>query len=332
MSRSKTRAAGKKLFRRVRRQRIKYITILPSLITILNGLCGFAAIVFTAEGAALSAGKLSADHDIPFFTFGSTTYFAISGYMILMAMIADLLDGQLARRVKGTSSFGGQLDSLCDMISFGVAPAFLMLKILECELRAVGFADERFLQRFIWMAAAAYISCTAIRLARFNVENEEDESAHMSFLGLPTPAAAGVIVSLVIFHQEIFQTLSIICALPFMALGMSILMVSRIRYPHVLNQYLRGKKPFGHLIRALLLLVFLYWYLQTALVVIFCGFAASSFVKWLYYRVIVSRFLRKWTHKGSRDERGIVAAAQGSDSTVAPDGQTNGKDPHIANE
>jgi len=246
--------------------------------------------------------------------------------MILMAMIADMLDGQLARRVKGTSSFGGQLDSLCDIISFGVAPAFLMLKILECELRSIGFADESFLQRFIWMAAAAYISCTAIRLARFNVENVEDESAHMSFMGLPTPAAAGVIVSLVIFHQEIFQTLAIICMLPFLALGMSILMVSRIRYPHVLNQYLRGKQPFAHLIRALLLLVFLYWYLQAALVLIFCGFAASSFVKWFYSRIFVTHFLRKPPHKDGRDEAGLVPTAQDSRLTVLAEGHADERD------
>ena len=332
MSKSKTRVAGKKLFRRVRRQRLRYIAILPSLVTILNGLCGFAAIVFTAEGAALSVGERSTGHYIPFFTFGSTTYFAMSGYMILIAMIADLLDGQLARRVKSTSSFGGQLDSLCDMISFGVAPAFLMLKILDCELRTVGFADENSLQRFIWAAAAAYIGRTAIRLARFNVENKENETAHMSFLGLPTPAAAGVIVSLVIFHQETFRTLAIICILPFLVLGLSILMVSRIRYPHVFNQYLRGRKPFGHLIRVLLLLAFVIWNLQAALVLIFCGFAASSFVRWFYFRVFVSRFLRKWTHKGGRNEAGLVAAAQGSDLTVAADGQTNEQDHPIVDE
>ena len=330
MSKLKTRSAGKKLFHRVRRQRLKYITILPSLITILNGVCGFAAIVFAAEGATLSAGARSAGHYIPFFTFGSTTYFALSGYMVLMAMVADMLDGHFARRVKGTSSFGGQLDSLCDIVSFGVAPAFLMLKILECELRTVGFADESFLQRFIWMAAAAYISCTAIRLARFNVENEEDESAHMSFMGLPTPAAAGVIVSLVIFHQETFRTLAIICALPFLALGMSILMVSRIRYPHVLNQYLRGKKPFGHLIRVLLLLAFVIWNLQAALVLIFCGFAAISFAKWLYFRVFVSRFLSKGTHKGNRDGTKLVPAAQGSVLTIVPEGNTNEEDRDVS--
>lgn len=332
MSKLKNRTDRKKLFRRVRKQRLKYIAILPSLVTILNGVFGFAAIVFAAEGAALGVGEHATDRHIPFFTFGSTTYFAISGYMVLMAMLADLLDGQLARRVKSTSSFGGQLDSLCDMISFGVAPAFLMLKILEGELRVVGFADESSLQRFIWAAAAAYISCAAIRLARFNVENEDDESAHMSFMGLPTPAAAGAIVSLVIFHQETFRTLAIVCVLPFLALGMSILMVSRIRYPHVFNQYLRGRKPFGHLIRVLLLLAFVIWNLQAALVLIFCGFAAISFVRWFYVKFFVTRALGGWIAKDRPGDTELVPAAQGPDGTVVPDGQVNEKDHQVGDE
>jgi len=310
MPKSKTESARKSLLRRVRRQRLKYITILPSLITILNAVFGFTAIIFASKGSA----ALSADSKIPFFTFGSTTYFAMSGYMILVAMIADMLDGRLARRVKSTSSFGGQLDSLCDIISFGVAPAFLMLNVLENELASIGLADETFLQRFIWLSAATYISCAAIRLARFNVENEEDESAHMSFMGLPTPAAAGVIVSLVIFHQETIPTVAIIYALPFFALGISILMVGRIRYPHILNQYLRGKKPFEYLIRVLLLLAFAWWNIQVAMVVIFCGFAANSFVKWLYFRVPISRFIAKLRHKVSRNNNNFVPAAQHSAS------------------
>ena len=306
MPKSKTDTTKKSLLRRVRRQRLKYITILPSLITILNGVFGFTAIIFASKGSEAKY----ADSQIPFFTFGSTTYFALSGYMILVAMIADMLDGRLARRVQGTSSFGGQLDSLCDIISFGVAPAFLMLNVLEHGIASIGLADERFLQRFIWLSAAAYISCAAIRLARFNVENEEDESAHMSFMGLPTPAAAGVIVSLVIFHQETLPTFAIICILPFLALGISILMIGRIRYPHILNQYLRGKKPFTYLIRVLLLLLALVFFIQTALVVIFCGFAANSFVKWLYFRVPISRSIAKLRHKVSHNNDNLVPAVQ----------------------
>jgi len=305
MTRLKTQAAKESLLRRVRRQRLKYITVLPSLVTILNGACGFAAIAFASKGAAAGINHFSY-HKL------SLPYFAMAGYMILIAMIADVLDGRLARMSKSTSSFGGQLDSLCDIISFGVAPAFLMLKVLEYKLS--GFAPAghltveqnpafvNFLQRFIWLAAAAYISCAAIRLARFNVENEEDESAHMSFIGLPTPAAAGVVVSLVIFHQETLLELSasstqfylicenaVIYALPLLILGVAVLMVSRIRYPHILNQYIKGKKPFAHLIRALLFLGLIIWSRQVALVLIFCGFAASGFLKWFYYKVIHKR-------------------------------------------
>jgi len=295
MTRLKTQAAKESLLRRVRRQRLKYITVLPSLVTILNGVCGFSAIVFASKGAAAG---------INHFSYHRLTlpYFAMAGYMILLAMIADVLDGRLARMSKNTSSFGGQLDSLCDIISFGVAPAFLMLKVLEYKLG--GYPEQNlsfvnFLQRFIWLAAASYISCAAIRLARFNVENEEDESAHMSFIGLPTPAAAGVVVSIVIFYQETLLELSaessrayIICedaiiyALPLLVLGVAVLMVSRIRYPHILNQYIKGKKPFAHLIRALLFLGLIIWSRQVALVLIFCGFAASGFLKWFYCKVI----------------------------------------------
>jgi CDP-diacylglycerol--serine O-phosphatidyltransferase len=191
-----------------------------------------------------------------------------------------------------------------------VAPAFLMLKILEHKLGS--FPDTgasgvlvSFVERFLWLAAAVYFSCAAIRLARFNVENEEDESAHMSFVGLPSPAAAGVIASLAIFHQEAVPDILthpgrdwstgglmnfllddfILYTLPFIALGLAVLMVSRIRYSHVVNQYIRGKKPFAHLIWTLLFLGLIIWSWQLAFVVIFCGFAASGFIKWLYLRM-----------------------------------------------
>lgn len=324
MSKQKTEAAGRRLLRRVRRQRLKYITILPSLVTILNGVCGFMAIIFTSKGAELSA--RTPDSQIPFFKFGVTTYFALAGYMILLAMIADMLDGRLARKVKSTSSFGGQLDSLCDVISFGVAPAFLMLKLLENHLSSIGFGDGSFVHRSVWLAAAAYMSCAAIRLARFNVENEEDESAHMSFIGLPSPGAAGTLASLVILHEETLPTNAILYILPFVALGISILMVSRIRYPHLLNQYLRGKKPFGYLIRVLLLLAFVWWNIQVALVVIFCGFAAISFTKWLYFRVLVSHLPAKWRLRPVRDDGYLVPAAPpDSPVVVAEQGQADPK-------
>jgi CDP-diacylglycerol--serine O-phosphatidyltransferase len=225
----------------------------------------------------------------------------MAGYMIFFAMIADMLDGHLARLSQSTSSFGGQLDSLCDVISFGIAPAFLMLRVVETNL-AFGPRIDIFIYRFLWLAAAIYFSCAAIRLARFNVENEEDESHHMSFWGLPSPAAAGAVASLVILNQEMmvkieeswrpylqFGHTAIIYVLPFATILAGALMVSRIQYPHVVNQYLKGKKPFGYLIKAVGIIVIVIWYFEVALVIVFWSFALSGIVKWFWDKVIIHK-------------------------------------------
>lgn len=291
------RARKRNLLRRVRRQRLKYITILPSLITLLNGICGFAAIGFASKGAEnFSFHRLN------------MPYFAWAGYLIFIAMIADMLDGRVARMSQATSSFGGQLDSLCDIVSFGVAPGFLVMKVLESKLNDfVGSTPliSDFAGRLIWLAAAAYMACAAIRLARFNVENEEDETTHMSFMGLPTPAGAGVLASLVVFHQYILETQNIlpesargsifftvgenaiIYSLPFVAIGVAVLMISRIRYPHPVNQYLKGRKPIAHLLWSVGIIGLVYLCgLQSALVIVFCGFALSGFCRWFFRKIM----------------------------------------------
>lgn len=235
-----------------------------------------------------------------FFNRPGLTFFALSGYMVFFAMIADMLDGRVARWSNTTSSFGGQLDSLCDAISFGVAPAFLMLKVVEVRLRSVHTQNPMlgsFLSKAIFLFAAVYVCSTVIRLARFNVENEESESAHMSFTGLPSPAAAGTIVSLVVFQQDllpklarytetVFQVLeeAIIWSLPVVALVSGLLMISRIRYPHVLNQYLRGKKSFTTFIWILLGGLLVLWNIQLAMVISFCGFAISGMLRLIWPR------------------------------------------------
>jgi len=291
------------LLRRVRRQRLKYITILPSLITLLNGICGFAAIGFASKGFSAGVDNFSFHRiELP--------YFAIAGYMIFFAMIADMLDGRVARMSHTTSSFGGQLDSLCDIVSFGVAPAFLMLKILDYKLATVApspvFSD--FLGRFIWLTAAIYIACAAIRLARFNVENEEDETEHMSFVGLPVPGAAGVLASMIIFYEDMLPTVGrssavfkigesvILYSLPFLAIGLALLMISRIPYPHLINQYFRGRKPLTHLFWSVAVIGLIYLCgLQSALVITFCGFALSGFARWFYYRIVLKATRKTYT-------------------------------------
>lgn len=261
----------RRLFRS-RGRELKYITVLPSLVTLLNGICGFASIV-------LAAG----DH------------FVSASYFILLAMVADVFDGHLARLSKNTSGFGGQLDSLCDIISFGAAPAFLMFKIFASK---VELRQSELLERFVWVAAAAYMCCTAIRLARFNVENVKEDTTHTTFKGLPSPAAAGVIVSFVIFHQQrlitIFEEDSrsfhiceniLIFSLPIISVFMAGLMVSKVRYPHLINQYLQGKKPISHLIWMLAAIGIVWWNLQLALLLLFGGFAAGGPIKWLYLKL-----------------------------------------------
>jgi len=272
------------LLQRVQKQRLRYIAILPSLITLINGICGFAAICFASEGGE-TFGKL----EIP--------YFAVSGYLIFIAMIADMLDGRVARMSHSTSSFGGQLDSLCDIVSFGVAPAFLIFKVLHFKLLDLvnpSMYFSGFLQRFIWIAAAVYLVCSAIRLARFNVENEEDETAHMDFIGLPTPAAAGVLASLIIYYEDLLMHLPgdsklfmiseqvIMYLLPFITIGVAVLMVSRVSFPHVFNHYLKGRKPLTNLIWALIMIAMIIWFLQIALVLSFCGFALVGYLRWVY--------------------------------------------------
>ena len=148
--------------------------------------------------------------------------------------------------------------------------------------------------------------CAAIRLARFNVENEEDETAHMSFSGLPTPAAAGVLASLVVFYEDMLATIgpdalpfiiagtTIMFLLPFIAMGIAILMIGRIRYPHVINQYLKGRKPVTHLLWAGIIFAMIFLGgLPIALLLAFCGFALMGFAKWFYYKIILSSRARR---------------------------------------
>jgi len=252
-------------------RRLKHIAFLPSFITLINGACGFLAILFA-----------------------SNAQFTMAAYIILVAMVADVLDGRVARLTRTTSSFGGQLDSLCDAISFGVAPAFIMLKLVEFHLEYLGLGGLDFsihLGRVMIVSAIFYAMCAVVRLARFNVENEEDEAAHMNFWGLPSPAAAGVVVTLVICHQEILPAVTdeasrtfhifTITALPLVTLFSGVLMVSRVRYPHLANQLLRSKRSLGFLLAIFTTVLLMLWNIHIALAIGFCGFALFGIARWI---------------------------------------------------
>jgi CDP-diacylglycerol--serine O-phosphatidyltransferase len=264
-----------------KRRRLKYIAILPSLVTLMNGLCGFTAIIFASRGLGITWSP----HLLPKVNM---SFFALAGYMIFLGMIADVLDGHVARISKSISGFGAQLDSLCDVISFGVAPAFLMLKLVEVYVQSENYPYAQFLGRLVYLIAIIYAMCALIRLARFNVENKEDDASHLSFAGLPSPPAAGLIVSIVIFHQDFlpkngaFSVLepAIIWILPVITLMAGLLMVTRIPYPHVMNRLLRGKKSFSTFLLVVFVLLLVIWSLQLAMVLGFFFFLLYGLIRW----------------------------------------------------
>jgi len=274
-----------------KKRRLKYIAVLPSLVTLINGLCGFTSIIFSSRGTD-TAWKLDI---LPGF---SISYFALAGYMIFLGMIADVLDGHVARLSKSTSGFGAQLDSLCDVISFGVAPAFLMLKLVEVHFSELPLTESRlnmFLERAVYFIAIIFAMCAVIRLARFNVENKEDGDSHPGFAGLPSPAAAGLVVSLVVFYQDFLPKISeksggffkvfepaMIWIIPVVTLIAGTLMVTRIPYPHIVNRILRGKKRFSIFLLVLFTGLLIIWNIQLAMVLGFSVFMLYGVIRWLF--------------------------------------------------
>jgi len=252
----------RRIRRRGRRAYIRSVYSLPSLATLGNAICGFGSIYVTFMDPA-------AQSNDPWTSFLIKNHFLAAAYLLFIAMLFDALDGRLARIARHTTDFGGQLDSLADVISFGAAPAFLALQLFhewQPNMPPV-------LSRMIWATGALYMSCAAIRLARFNVSNEHGEQHHFSFLGLPSPGAAATIAGFVLMQQDLAEPVyklgvqlhpalydaatALVWLLPFIVLVNGLLMVSTIRYPHLVNRYLRGRRSIERLIGVLLILLLL---------------------------------------------------------------------------
>ncbi|MBI9015715.1 MAG: CDP-diacylglycerol--serine O-phosphatidyltransferase [Phycisphaerae bacterium] len=274
---------GKTLKREHRR--LKYIAVVPSIITLMNALCGFASIHFAARGM----------HEPNGFWIDNgknlqITFFAASAWFIFIAMVCDALDGFVARKSGSESEFGSELDSLSDVISFGMAPAFLTLQLVAYELQTS--AEPLFGHwqgRLLWLTCGLYVCCTILRLARFNVENSVEESDHMTFSGLPSPAAAGTVAAFVLLHSDIGPEMAekwpnlanglagiIVYSLPLIMLLVGFLMVSRVPFAHFANKYIRGKKTFSYMVWAVPVILALWikpqWTLAVAsLIYVFSG-------------------------------------------------------------
>ncbi len=198
----------------------KGIYVLPSLLTSGSMFLGFYAILHAFQGDFIRAAMA-----------------------ILFAAILDGLDGRVARLTQTESRFGVEYDSLADLVSFGVAPAVLAY---TWALKPFG--------RFGWLAAFLFLACGALRLARFNVQVNTTESSH--FVGLPIPAAAGVIATLVLFVHRLDIVLvnrSIVILL--LVYVLAFLMVSSIRFYSFKKFDLIRRKPFSTLVLMVLALV-----------------------------------------------------------------------------
>jgi len=200
--------------------KMKKIAALPSMLTLGNLACGFQAIYFASKGELNAA-----------------------AWMVVIAMVFDALDGKIARLTRVSSEFGAELDSLADVVSFGVAPAFLVAALSA----QVGLQH----QRLVWLSCMVYAVCAALRLARFNVESALEPSSHRSFRGLPSPAAAGQVVSFIILHHYLQAEHSVTFiprVLPTITFFTGVLMVTRVRYTHVVNRLLSGHHAFADIV------------------------------------------------------------------------------------
>lgn len=274
--------SGKK--RKKRKHRRLTLSVLPTLLTLGNGVCGLAAI------AVATSANLPWEND---------TLLLVAGTLIFGGMLFDALDGSAARMTGQESQFGAELDSLCDAITFGTAPAVLVWRYNDTNALPL---------KLTWAIGVLFALCVLIRLARFNVETGEEDT-HEGFDGLPSPAAAGTIAAFAIATPELasyagdstypdavrsLAAESLVAShylLPALALILAYLMVSRFQYPHVFQQLLRGRRAPHQIGQAMFIVIgalVLHW---LALPIAFCYYAFASPV-----RSMLKRY-RQWREK-----------------------------------
>jgi len=261
------------------------IYLLPNLLTAGNLFCGFLALTRIVEADLGALGFERLIREALFF--------------ILLACIFDLLDGRVARLGGFESPFGREFDSLADVVSFGVAPAFLVHRIVLADV----FVNH---QEFGWFVSSIYLLCGAFRLARFNVmATYAPSGGSKEFTGFPIPAAAAVVASLTLFilwiEEKDFTKGWWRYLLPVILVFLSIMMVSRVRYPAFKNIHWRTSTPFTKALMMLCLVgVFLILWkrvLPVVLPLIFTAYLLYGFI-----RPHISRRMRKEIEYEDDDE------------------------------
>jgi CDP-diacylglycerol---serine O-phosphatidyltransferase len=228
-----------------RRRRFgRTVFVLPSLFTVANIFCGYFAILSTTDGLYQHA-----------------------AYAIGIAIILDSMDGYIARLTNTSSDFGLQLDSLADIVSFGIAPSILALKW------GLSNVDER----LAWITAFTFVICGATRLARFNIQ--AGNLKH--FVGLPIPAAGGAIAAVVHFFKEPIHTnwgSGLMVAGVFLV---SFLMISTIRY-NSLKHLTLGRKSHLTVLVIALLFALIFFLTRPTLLILAAAYGISGPILRLY--------------------------------------------------
>lgn len=202
--------------------RNRWLKWVPNALTLGNSLCGFAAILYTLQVYEKMMYRDGAA--------GIEKIFAISAVMILCAMIFDAFDGYAARLLNAASIHGIQMDSLADMVTFGVAPA-AVVAVMAHALNSL--RPSQFI--VVWCLCAVYLGCAALRLAKYNVHAMLEKKSSEKFSGLPSPGAAAAICSVIIFYAvegEKHSMNRLVSFLPYYAAVLGLLMVSEIPYQH----------------------------------------------------------------------------------------------------
>ncbi|HVZ66511.1 MAG TPA: CDP-diacylglycerol--serine O-phosphatidyltransferase [Lacunisphaera sp.] len=208
------------------------IFFLPNLMTAGNLFCGFGAVIKCIQARLLTD---SGEYALLHANQSSLALYTQAVWLILAAVIFDSLDGRLARMGGRTSLFGAEFDSLADVVSFGVTPALMVFFLILAPRE-----DYQWFRELGWLIAFVYLLCGAVRLARFNVitnpllHRAELESSK-DFVGLPIPAAAGTVASLVLLLLNLSanarELRQLTLTLPLILILVSFLMVSTVRYP-----------------------------------------------------------------------------------------------------
>ena len=220
---------------------MKKIYLLPNFMTLCNLMCGYWAVTFAIKGS-----------------------YAQAAVMIYFSLIFDVLDGRIARLTNTTSRFGLEFDSLADAISFGFAPAAIVYSL---------FAHNNDVEKLAWWSCFLFVVCSVLRLARYNVQSNNEEKD--DFTGLPTPCAAGFIASYVLFKVKYDAVISAWVILPLM-LMLAFLMVSTLRYNSFSKIDLKKRNSFSVLVIVVVCLGLLVRFPQQILLVVFLGYIISG--------------------------------------------------------